>query len=257
MNADNFSLMRNSIVLLILTALFLSCNSSNSTNQQTDSTTTPSPDSVPAAVNKTPQIFKGMYSFGNEVNTFRDCGNQITYWVNDSLADLRKPYEQTLRTLSYPYESVYAEVKGYLAGKSSLGYASEYENVLIVTEVVKLEAKSYRTACYDYEFIALGNEPFWAVDMVPTEQQIVLKDVSTEKVYRFPYQPANIGGGVHRFETSNGAKDKLVIIIREEPCSDGMSDNKYDYSAEVVFNGRALKGCAIKKGTLPKNSGNN
>ena len=241
--------MRNSLLLLILTTLFYSCNDPRTDDARSSTDVAPTRTDVARNVS----TFKGLYTFGNEINTFRDCSTQTTYWVNDSLADLRKPYEQTLRSMSYPYESIYAEVKGYLAGKSSLGYASEYENVLVVTEVVKLEAKNYRTACYDYEFIALGNEPFWAVDIIPTEQQIVLKDVGADKVYQFPYQPANIGGGVHRYETTNGAKDKLVIVIREEPCSDGMSDSQYSYSAEIVINGRILKGCAIRKGDLPKN----
>lgn len=240
--------MRKSFLILTLTAFFVSCNTPPPINNQTDSVSAVVPDTVSTAINKTPVTFTGMYTFGNEVNTLRDCSNQKTYWLNDSLASLRKAYEQTVQPLSYPYESVYAEVKGYLAGKSKLGYASEYENVLVVTEIIKLEAKNLRTECYNYEFIALGNEPFWSVAIVPTEHQIVLKDLGENKVYQFPYQPANIGGGVHRFETSNGAEDKLVIVIREETCSDGMSDNTYRYSAEVVINGRTLKGCAVHKG---------
>ena len=231
--------------------LFLACNSRKASEEQTDSTQASLADSVPAPVDTTPVSFTGMYTLGNEVNTFRDCRSQVTYWVNDSLASMRKPYEETTRHLTYPYESIYAEVNGYLAGPSTLGYASEYDNVLVVTEVVKTEAKNLRTECYDYEFIALGNEPFWALDIVPTEQQMVLKNVGENKVYQFPYQAANIGGGVHRFETSNGAKDKLVVVIREETCSDGMSDNVYRYSAEVVINGVTLKGCAVKKGDVP------
>ena len=251
MKADNFSLMRKSIYILSIMALVISCTPKKAAEQQTDSVPTSQADTKPAPVDKTPVTFKGMYTFGNEVNTFRDCSNQVTYWVNDSLASLRAPYEKATQFLSYPHESVFAEVKGYLAGRSTMGYASEYENVLVVTEVVKVESKNLRTDCYDYEFIALGNEPFWALDIVAAEQQIVLKDVGKNKVYQFPYQPANIGGGVHRFETTNGLKDKLVVIIREEACSDGMSDNPYRFSAEVVINGTTLKGCAVKKGDVP------
>ena len=251
MRADNFSLMRKTVFMLFIMALFASCNSQKATDKQADTTQASHTDISPPPVDKTPVTFKGMYTFGNEVNTFRDCSNQVTYWVNDSLADLQKPYEQVMQHLSYPHESAYAEVKGYLSGRSTLGYASEYENVLVVTEVIKLEAKNLKTDCYDYEFIALGNEPFWALDIVPTEQQMVFKNVGENKVYRFPYQPANIGGGVYRFETSNEAKDKLVVVIREEACSDGMSDNTYRYSAEVVLNGITLKGCAVKKGDVP------
>ncbi|HUH33038.1 MAG TPA: hypothetical protein VLZ28_03740 [Daejeonella sp.] len=240
--------MRKSLLILILTACFISCNSPAPTNSQADSASAVVADTPAQAIDQTPVTFTGIYTFGNEVNTFRDCTNQKTYWVNDSLATLRKAYEKTVQPLTYPYESIYAEIKGYLAGRSELGYASEYENVLVVTEIIKSEAKNLRTDCYDYEFIALGTEPFWSVDIVPTEQQIILKDLGQNKVYQFPYQPANIGGGVHRFETSNGATDKLVIVIREEPCSDGMSDNTYRYSAEVVIDGRTLTGCAVKKG---------
>lgn len=243
--------------MLILSVLFISCNSSTPNGEESESAPSASRDSLMGSANKAPVTFRGLYTFGNEVNTFRDCSTQQTYWVNDSLTPLRKPYEQTLKSLTYPYESVYAELKGYLAGKSRLGYASEYENVLIVTEIIKLEAKNLRTDCYDYEFIALGNEPFWAVDIIPAEEQIVLKDVGENKVYQFPYQPATVIDGMNRFETSNGAKDKLVIVIREESCSDGMSDNQYEYAAEVAINGRTLKGCAVKKGKLAKNLSKN
>ena len=244
--------MRNIIYACLIAILFYSCNSPKNADQQADSASLKSQPEISQPVNKTPVEFKGIYTLGNEVNTFMDCSNQHTYWVNDSLAPLNKPYQKTLQPLPYPNESVYAEVKGYLAGKSNLGYASEYENVLVVTDIIKLEAKNFKTACYNYEFIALGNEPFWSLNIFPAEQQIVLKDLSTKKVYQFPYQPANIGGGVYRFETRNDQKDKLVVVIREEPCSDGMSDNKYSYSAEVVINNRTLKGCAIKKGDFPQ-----
>ncbi len=196
-----------------------------------------------------PVTFEGLYTFGNEVNTFQDCnGSKTVYWVNDSLTNLRDKYKETTSFLSYPYESVYAEVKGYLSGKSSLGYASEYENVLVVTDIIKLEAKNFRTECYNYEFIALGNEPFWSVDIIPQERRIILKDVGQEKVYEFFYAPQTVSGGIHRYESTNPARDKLIIEIREEKCSDGMSDRQYNYSAEVRLNERLLKGCAIKKG---------
>jgi uncharacterized membrane protein len=206
-------------------------------------------DSSVTEITKTPVVFKGLYTFGHEVRTFRDCsGRQTVYWVNDSIASMREKYENTNRFPSYPYESVYAEVKGYLSGKSNLGYASEYENVLVVTEIIKVEPKNFRTECYNYEFIALGNEPFWSVDINPDEKRIVLKEVGIEKAREFPYVVAKGGGSEYHYETTNSAKDKLIVVIRREPCSDGMSDRKYKYSAEVTINGTLYKGCAIKKG---------
>lgn len=245
--------MGKSVLISIIAAFLIGCNSPKTGQKPADSVSSNTFPPSPFPINKTPVIFKGLYTLGSEVNTFRDCRSGLTYWVNDSIKGMREPYEKTLLPLSYPYESVYAEVKGYLSGKSKLGYAAEYENVLVITDIEKLEAKNFKTECYPFEFIALGNEPFWSVDIVPEERLIVLKDLGLDKVFRFPYQSANIGGGVHRFETSNAAKDKLVIIIREEPCSDGMSDRQYRYSAEVVINGRILKGCAVKKDAGTRN----
>lgn len=237
-----------SYFLLFFTALVIqACSSPDKQIESTDSATTVVNNKT--HIDTTSVIYKGLYTFGNEVNRFQDCsGRENVYWVNDSLVSLREHYEKTSRFPSYPHESVYAEVKGYLSGKSQVGYASEYENVLVVTDIIKLEAKNFRTECYNYEFILLGNEPFWSLDIIPEEQRIVLKEVGTQKVHEFIYTPANIGGGVYRYEATNPAKDKLVVVIREEKCSDGMSDRQYNYSAEVTVNGRIYKGCAIKKG---------
>ncbi len=206
-------------------------------------------DTILSREDTTSSIFKGLYTFGNEVKTFQDCSvRQTVYWVNDSIASLHEPYEKTNRFPSYPYESVYAEVRSYLSGKSKIGYASEYENMLVVTGIMKVEAKNFRTDCYNYEFIALGNELFWSVDIIPNEQRIVFKNVGEEKALEFIYSPGTVAGGVHRYEATNSANEKLVLVIREEKCSDGMSDRQYNYSVEVTANGKTYVGCGIKKG---------
>ena len=241
--------MRN-YILLFITGLFLqACNSSENNNHADDSAA--SKIRVDTHINKTPLSFKGLYTFGHEVNTFQDCmADQKVYWVNDSLADMRKPYEDANKFMTYPYESVYAEVKGYLSGKSRMGYASEYENVLVVTEITKLESKTFRTDCYNYEFIALGNEPFWSLEIIPDEKRIVLKDMGIEKVQEFIYKPAVLGESLYHYEARNPKNEKLEVLMRKEKCSDGMSDREYNYSAEIRLSGRILKGCAIKKGEI-------
>ena len=234
---------------MFITALLLqACTSSE---KKVPSSDTGSANlSTDTQISKTPITFKGLYTFGNEVNTFQECASQKVYWVNDSLVNMRKPYEESVKFLSYPYESVYAEVKGYLSGKSSEGYASEYENVLVITEIIKIEQKNFRTECYNYEFIAMGNEPFWSLDIIPSEKRIVLKDVAEEKVLEFFYSPANVSGDTYQYTAMNPKNEKLEVLIRKEKCSDGMSDRQYNYSAEIRLNGKILKGCAIKKGEI-------
>lgn len=193
--------------------------------------------------------FKGMYIHGNEVSTFRDCTTGKVYWLTDSTGRMVKLYENATKTLAYPYESVYAEVQGHLRGKSETGYASEFENELIVKDIIRVQPKNFRTECYAYEFIALGNEPFWSLEIIPIEERIVLKDVGAGKVYQFPCISSSSKDGIIRYEaTSFDKKSKIDIRIKKESCSDGMSDQKYNYSSTVIIDGKILNGCVVKKG---------
>ncbi|WP_207426555.1 COG3650 family protein [Pedobacter sp. SYSU D00535] len=195
------------------------------------------------------KTYRGMYITGNEVNIFKDCAaSDQTYWVEDESGKLQSLYKSAKANLSYDYESVYAEVKGYLRGKSRIGYAEEYDQVLVVTEVVALKQKTPNTACYEYEFLVRGNEPFWAVEIIPSEKIIALKDVAAEKTYVFPYRAPEKQGTNFIYALKNDRNENLRIQINKEACSDGMSDLKYNYSATATINGKTLKGCAIKKG---------
>lgn len=241
--------MKASLLIFLSIISIQACSSPETRRESVDSIEIV--ESIDVPTDTTPSLFKGLYTFGNEVNTFQACDPEgKVYWVNDSLTSLRGPYEKTNRFPSYPYESIYAEVRGYLAGKSKLGYASEYENVLVVTDIVKVEAKNFRTECFNYEFIVLGNEPFWSLEIIPAEKRIVFKNVGLEKVTEFIYAPAKVESNVYKYETTSPSNEKLVAIIRKEKCSDGMSDRQYNYSAEITINGQVFKGCAIKKGDL-------
>ena len=231
---------------LILAAILLSCNSP----QKKSSDSAKPKQTTSELIDKAAGTFKGLYTYGDEVNTFWDCETGKKFRVIDSLGLLKIPYQKVLRSFPYPYESLYAEVKGYLSVKSNMGYVAEQEVALVVTEVIRIEVKTFRTDCYTYEFIAVGNEPFWSVDIIPNEKLIVLKDVAEDKVYLFPYQTGVVSGTSIRYQTRNDLKETLTLHFKKESCSDGMSDNVYFYSAEVNIYGKVLKGCAIKKGDI-------
>src|SRR6476661_7124302 len=212
--------MKNSFFLLL--GLFLyGCQTSTQVETSSD-TSLKKADTLTSTATKSPgtdtttKVFKGLYISDDEVSTFRVCGSsEELYWTTDRSKQLSAAYKKSTSHIPYPYESIYLEVEGYLAGRSEIGYASEYPNELIVKKILKAEPKSFKTECWQYEFVALGNEPFWSLEINPLEQQIIFKDVASEKVYQFPYTPANAGGGVHRFDTKN-QNDKIAIIIREE-----------------------------------------
>lgn len=235
--------------------LFLiSCNSDKPGKLTQDTFKTPKPevktpksDSLKSTTKSETKVFKGLYIFGNEVNSFRDCADPTkVYWVEDESKKLQDAYKKSTGYLSYPYESVYVEVGGYLKGKSNIGYAEEYKNVLLVSDVIQVKQKSINVGCNGTEFTCLGNEPFWSLDIIPAEKIIALKDVGQEKTFAFPYKSPKVQGKVWSYEILNERKDNLEIVITQEACSDGMSDRKYNYSALVKINGRELKGCALR-----------
>ena len=135
-------------LIIVLSLLVTTCN-------RKKIRISPPPDEVvdTSVINRTPvqpdtivrvsKIFKGLYTFGNEVSIFRDCNTGKVYWVTDSTGNINRMYAAVKRYPAYPYESIYAEVRGYLNGKSKMGYASEYENELIVNDVLKTEVKNF------------------------------------------------------------------------------------------------------------------
>lgn len=247
------------LFLLTFLLVFLACNSDKKTEPTNDSVKT---DTIQAdgteidtssIIQESAQLtreiktYKGLYILGNELSTFRDCNTGKIYWLEDESKKLSLAYKKHTEFLNYPYESIYIEIKGYLKGKSNIGYAQEYENVLVVTDVLTSKQKSFKTECFNYEFIGLGNEPFWSLEIIPSEKLIALKDAGNEKTYTFPYRPGKSSGISIVYESTNDKGENIKAIIKKETCSDGMSDRIYSYSMEVTINSKTLKGCAIKK----------
>ena len=88
----------------------------------------------------------------------------------------------------------------------------------------------------------IGTEPFWAVT---TDGRCATyshpDDQEGTRVWT-RYSGPNNGLG-----TWSGALggDQFELTVREEPgCSDGMSDKRYPYAAELNVHGEQLRGCA-------------
>lgn len=94
-----------------------------------------------------------------------------------------------------------------------------------------------------YDFKASGNEPFWWADISansttfsrPGEEGII------EKIYQTAQEEKD------DMTIIKDAKGEFFITLKKEPCSDGMSDIAYTYSASVAVGAENLKGCANKK----------
>lgn len=90
--------------------------------------------------------------------------------------------------------------------------------------------------------ICFGNEPSWSVDLTSPDTARVTLPGEAPVVYRgkataLPFLEETLWRG----QTSAG---DLVVLMREEACSDGMSDITHPRSARVSLpDGRALAGC--------------
>lgn len=86
------------------------------------------------------------------------------------------------------------------------------------------------------DFQLVGTEPFWG-------GRIQSDGLTLSRAGQPDVTAANDGVRVEQGAGVWGVGG-LVFKLRPEPCSDGMSDRRYDYRAEVTINGQALRGCA-------------
>jgi copper homeostasis protein (lipoprotein) len=92
-----------------------------------------------------PVVYKGLYSFGPEIKSFKDCDNQQEFWVTDSSATLELQYSQM--NFEKPYEPVYVEVEGVKLKSGKEGMGSEYDSTLVVKKVVKITKEIPQDMC--------------------------------------------------------------------------------------------------------------
>jgi len=86
--------------------------------------------------NDKPVVYKGVYSFGPELKSFKDCDNSHEFWVTDSSKQLELQYSQL--NFEKPYEPVYVEVEGVKVRSGKEGMGSEYDSTLVVKKLIKI-----------------------------------------------------------------------------------------------------------------------
>ena len=78
--------------------------------------------------------YMGFYAQGFEVDGFRPCGSDESWWVTEG-AELRTRYrELTTRQ----YEEVYVELRGQVGPRGRYGHLGAYTRELSVDEVITI-----------------------------------------------------------------------------------------------------------------------
>jgi len=101
---------------------------------------------------------------------------------------------------------------------------------------------------YAVDFGARGTEPFWRADVKGTTITITRPEppevVATN---------AALGtSGATGTWTAQAGTTPVVLVVSKTPCSDGMSDLKYDYTAELKEGDTVFKGCAFPLSAEPR-----
>jgi uncharacterized membrane protein len=94
------------------------------------------------------------------------------------------------------------------------------------------------------ELQALGNEPFWSVTI--TREAMVYRDPGRQEGVTFPApQMLRVEGRWHfRSARPDATPSYIEVAVEETPCSDGMSDERYRFSAHTHLDELHLDGCA-------------
>ncbi|WP_297507595.1 hypothetical protein [uncultured Caulobacter sp.] len=93
---------------------------------------------------------------------------------------------------------------------------------------------------YGGDFDAGGTEPFWSVKVRAGGMTLTRPD-QQDLVTANPGPRADGDQGV--WDASAGER-RLVLRLTPGDCSDGMSDRRHGWRAEVWVDGETLKGCA-------------
>jgi hypothetical protein len=90
-------------------------------------------------------IYKGMYSFGPEEKSFKDCNGTTTFWVVDSSNKLELQYSQLVvsEQLNMP---VYIEVTGEKVPSVKGDASVAFDSTLVVYKVIKI-SKEIPASC--------------------------------------------------------------------------------------------------------------
>ncbi len=97
------------------------------------------------------------------------------------------------------------------------------------------------------KLVALGTEPFWSVEVLP----VALRYSTPENIAGTVIPAARRAEGSATIWTGTHGGAPFALRLAPGPCSDGMSDARYRYSANLTVAGQTLSGCAGKHADAP------
>ncbi len=120
------TIIRLALILVIITSVVACKSKSNKEKQQEDGKKA-----------ELPGVFKGLYSLGPDIKSFKDCATGKAYWVADSTAQLELKYWQ-LVTSENKDQPVYIEAEGEIVPSNKDDADDAYANTLVVHKLITI-----------------------------------------------------------------------------------------------------------------------
>ena len=81
------------------------------------------------------RTYKGKYVWGHEVDSFKPCNSNKSYWVSAS-SWVKGPLLEYYKKLKLkPYEPIYIEFRGHVLNEAVDGFAVSYDGLIRISEV--------------------------------------------------------------------------------------------------------------------------
>lgn len=194
--------------------------------------------------------FSGHLVWGHESRSFTECDSGREGWViNESGDELIAVYEELTHA---PYQPMFVELRGEWVAAPEDGFGADFDEALRVTELVRAENEGFgcRLDLREFLFAAVGNEPFWRLQVRDDGIELRTPEMPANRV--FP--PARRDGQppLVVFDSAD-AEGTIRLSLQPRRCVDTMSGARYAWAAMVEVDGRRMQGCAAEgMQTMPR-----
>lgn len=180
---------------------------------------------------------RGVATTSGATTSFRPCGapaaNAMT--VTDGSGELARAFS-TLA--AKPSDGIYVELAGEIDGTR-----------LTLTSLLRAHALGGALACdapvFDGEFVANGNEPFWAVEIRENGITFRSPEMPKGRTYPYAFTRTETGSVVYATKVEVPTVSTLEVALEPAQCADSMSGELRGFKAHVTHDGAKLEGCAI------------
>jgi len=193
-------------------------------------------DAVHDASTKIP--LRGIVTTSGEVATFSLCGAPAGAAV--TLTGPAGELADAFASLNAkPTDGIYVEIQG---GPSADGTS------YVWTKIVRARGVGEGIACdapvFEGEFVANGNEPFWAIEI--RDKGIVYRspEIPQGRVYPYALTPTASDAVLYASKTNDPVVSTIEIALEPARCIDSMSGELRSFKAHLVLDGQRLEGCA-------------